>query len=86
MLGAESLGGSNGVAGVTLDNFQHCQRVLRIGEVSNGIHSAIGEMIPDSILKVNEAAGLRKESRHAGTTKVVPLLGGGGMARAELVW
>jgi hypothetical protein len=43
-------------------------------------------MVPDSVLKVNETAGLRQESRHASTTKVVPLLGGGGTDRAELVW
>jgi hypothetical protein len=71
---------------VTLDDSGHCRRDLRIGEVCDDIHPTIGEIVPDSVQKVNEAAGLRKESRHAGTTKVVPLLGGGGMDRAELVW
>ena len=84
LLGTESLGGCNGVAGVTLDNVWHCWRVLRI--VSDGIHPAIGDMVSDNVLKVNEAAGLRNESHHAGTTKVVPLLLGWCMDRAELVW
>ena len=42
------------------------------------IPQAIGEMVPDSILNVIEAASLHKESRHAGTTETVPLSGGGG--------
>ncbi len=84
--GTESVGGRNGVVGVTLDDVGHCRRVLRIGKVSDGIHPTIGEMVPDSVLKVNKAAGLCKESCRAGTIKVVPLLGRGGMDRAELVW
>jgi hypothetical protein len=79
LLRAESLAGCNGVAGVTLDNICHHGRVLRIGEIGIGVHSTPGTMVPDSVLKVNETAGLCKESPNAGTTKVVPLLGGTGM-------
>ena len=60
--------------------------VLLIGEVHNGVHPAIGEMVPDSVLKVNEAAGLHREGHHAGMAEVVPFLGGRGMDRAELIW
>ncbi len=34
----------------------------------------------------DEAACLSEESRHAGTTEFVLLLGGGGMDTAELIW
>jgi hypothetical protein len=42
-------------------------------------------MAPDGVLKVDTAAGSSDESYRAGMTETVPLLGGRGMARAELV-
>ena len=86
LLGAESLGGRDGVSGVTLDDIRHRRFTFGIGEVSDSIHPTIGEMVPDSVLKIDEAAGLLELSRYAGTTEVVPLLRGGGMDRAELIW
>ena len=86
LLGTKSFGSRDGVAGVTFDDIRHRHGVLRIWEVGNGVHPTIGEMVPNSILKVDETAGLRKEGRHASTTEVVALLRGSGMDRTELVW
>ena len=74
VLGTESLGVRDGVAEVTLDIVCHLGCIFGIGEVSNGVHPTIGEMVPDSVLEVDEAADLREGGHHAGTTKVVPLL------------
>jgi hypothetical protein len=52
-----------------------------MGEIGNKVRPTIGEMVQDSVLKVYETAGSRPESRHACTTEVVPLLGGGLMDR-----
>ena len=74
LLRAESLCGRDGVARVTLDDVRHHGGALRIREVGDGVHPTIDEMVPDGVLKVDETARLGKEGRHAGTTKVVPLL------------
>ncbi len=76
LVGAKSLRCRDGIAGVAADDICHHGGALRIGEVSDGIHSAINEMIPFSVLKINETAGLSEEGRHAGATKVVALLRG----------
>lgn len=74
------------MAGVSLDDICHFRGILRIGESRNGVHPTVGEVVRNSVLGVNKSTGLRKESCHACTTKVVPLLGGGGMDRGELIW
>lgn len=42
-------------------------------EVSDSVRPAVGEMVPDSVLEVDGAAGLCKESSHAGMTEFVPV-------------
>ena len=74
LLGAESLCSRDGVARVAFDNILHRGQVFKIGEIGNGVHPTIGDMVTDSFLEVDEAAGLREEGCHAGTTKAVPLL------------
>ena len=85
----ESLCGRNiRVARVAFDNVCHCRGVLGDREERNGVHSTIVEMVRNHILNVNMTSGLlHKKSRRANTTdNVVPLLGGAGMNRTELVW
>ncbi len=76
LVGAESLRCRDGVAGVAPDDICHHGEALRIAEVSDGIHSAINEIIPYSVLKIDETAGLSEEGRHAGATKVVAVMRG----------
>jgi hypothetical protein len=57
------------------------ERVLRNGEIGNGIHPAISAIVPDRILNFDKAVGLLEKSHHACTTKVAPRMGGGGMDR-----
>ncbi|KAI2497946.1 hypothetical protein MHU86_16552 [Fragilaria crotonensis] len=74
LLGAESLRCRDGVARVAPDDVRHHGGAFGIGEVSDGVHPAVDEMVPNGVLEVDETTRLGKEGRHAGTTKVVPLL------------
>ena len=81
----EGLGGLNGIPGMTFDGIRHRQRVFRVWEISSRVHSAVGEVVPYLVLEVHEVVSLREGGRHAGMTVVVPLLGGRGMDRPELI-
>ena len=85
LFGAESLGGLDCVARVALDNVGHQQLVFGVGKVSDSVHSAISEMLPNGFLEVNETAGWGEKGCHAGAAVVVIFLRGAGVNGSEFI-
>ena len=57
LLGAEVPGSLNRVPGVTLDDVSHRDGIFRVGQIRDGVHSTISEMVPNSVLEVDETTG-----------------------------
>ena len=65
LFGAKSLSGLDRVTRVAFDNISHQQLVLGVGKVRDAVHSAIGDMIPNGVLEIDETALLRIQQTSA---------------------
>ncbi|KAI2503665.1 hypothetical protein MHU86_10789 [Fragilaria crotonensis] len=71
---------------MAFDDVRHQQLILGVGKVCDAVHSTVGEMIPNGVLEINEAAGRGKGCWQASAAVVVTFLRSTSVDGSELIW